>query len=119
MTIAMILMGMMTAGVMKGSPGHGHYAEFFPSLAFLLSLAGCCILQTSRLLFREAALQRAPSRWGGHAVGLPTVDLDAMASHLKQGHYHCGLKKGHYSLCGTNLAGESLGMVWADTRGQS
>lgn len=63
--------------------------------------------------------KRAPSRWGGHAVGLPTVDLDAMASHLKQGHYHCGLKKGHYSLCGTNLAGESLGMVWADMRGQS
>lgn len=85
----MILMGLVTASVIEGTPGRGHYAKFFPSLAFLYSLAGCCILQTSRLLFGEAAFQRAPSQWGGHTVGFPTVHLDVMASHLKQGHHHC------------------------------
>lgn len=123
MTIAMILMGMVTAGVIEGSPGRGRYAEFFPSLAFLHSLEGCCILLTPRLLFRGAAFQRAPSGWGGHTVGLPTVNLMLWLLILNGStttlDSSSGLSKDHHSLCGPHLAGDSLGMVWADARGQS
>lgn len=109
---------------MKAPLERGHFTEFFPSLAFLLSLAGRGILQMSRLLFGEAAFQRAPAGGEDILLGFPTVDLGAMASHLKQGpttvaSRSSDLKKDHYSLCGTNLAGDSLGVVWADAKGQS